>query len=431
MALANQRAIRTAQFALQGEELGRSTAQSAFELKIVPTGTVGRLGTSGLTTATGYNSSVGVQVSRRLETTGTLISLGPSYNRSGGDANTTLTLNIEQPLMRGWDPAVNLDPVRRAQFAVASSQRALEAARTNTALEAIGAYYAVLREKQLFDVAEGQRVRIEQHTAVAEAKERSGIIGPMDLLRAQVRLKESEDAANQARVNVEAALNRLRRALDIALDTGLRLAPAPDARLGGGDLEGEAVERRAEIVQLRADLDEAVRAVDVARKNVRPEVTLHIVAGQATQIDPFLAQYVPTTTRTWNVYLQSSSDLTRTAEKNALAQAELRVETARMALETKIEDVRRQVREQRLQLADARVRIGLREEQIRQAEARLALAQVKFSHDMASNLDVLEAETELQRAEAVVAAARADYAVGVYQLRAMAGHLLSRGEGRS
>jgi len=136
------------------------------------------------------------------------------------------------------------------------------------------------------------------------------------------------------------------------------------------------------------------------------------------------------------VYLQSSSDLTRTAEKNALAQAELRVETARMALETRIEDVRRQVREQRPQLADARARIGLREEQIRQAEARLALAQVKFSHDMASNLDVLDAETELQRAEAVVAAARADYAVGVYLLRAMAGHLLDRvspsplGEGR-
>jgi outer membrane protein TolC len=40
----------------------------------------------------------------------------------------------------------------------------------------------------------------------------------------------------------------------------------------------------------------------------------------------------------------------------------------------------------------------LREEQIRQGESRLALAQVKFSHDMASNLDVIEAETELQRA---------------------------------
>jgi outer membrane protein TolC len=49
---------------------------------------------------------------------------------------------------------------------------------------------------------------------------------------------------------------------------------------------------------------------------------------------------------------------------------------------------------------------------------------VKFSHDMASNLDVIEAESELQRAAASLAGARADYAIGIYQLRAMAGRLL-------
>jgi adhesin transport system outer membrane protein len=281
----------------------------------------------------------------------------------------------------------------------------------------------VLREQQMLEFAVGQRRRIEQHTRVAESKERSGIIGPMDLLRARIRLGEAQDALNQARVTSQAAMNRLRRALDISLDTEIVLAKPGEPRIDGANLEAEAALNRPEIVQMRAELGEAMRIAGVADKNVLPEVTLRVSAGQATT-DPFLVQYLPATQRQWSVFLQTSTDLARTAEKNAARQAALRAQSARIALESKIEEVRRQVREQRLQLDDARVRIALREGQIHQAETRLALAEVKFSHDMASNVDVIEAETELQRAEAILAGARVDFAVGVYQLRAMAGQLL-------
>ena len=422
--LASQRGLKSAQFAAQGEQLGVETARSAFDLKILPTGSVGRLGDNSVTGATGYNGSVGVQVSKVFEATGTQIALGPSYNRSGSETNTTLTLHLQQPLLRGWDSVVTLDPVRRAEHAYASSQRSFAQARVNAALETIAAYYGALREQRLLEFAENQRRRIDEHTAIAESKERSGLIGPMDLLRAKVRLKDAEDAVNQARVTMQAAMNRLKRAIDVPLDADLRLVQPRDASPEALDYEGEAIANRMEIVQLRADVDEAVRQAQVAQRNIRPEVTLHVTAGQATQVVPFLVQFVPTTSRQWAVYLESSAEFSRKAEENAWRQATLRVESLRLGLETKSEEIRRQVREQKLQLADLKVRIGLREEQIRQAESRLALAQVKFSHDMASNLDVIEAESELQRASASLAGARADYAVGIYQLRAIAGRLL-------
>ena len=422
--LTGQRALRTAQYSVQGEQLGMQTARSAFDLKILPTGSLGRISDSAVTTTTGYNGSVGVQFSKSFESTGTQIALGPSYNRSGGESNTTLTLHVQQPLLRGWDSVVTLDPVRRAEHSYAASQRALDQARVNAALETIGAYYSALREQRMQEFAQHQRRRIEEHTAIAESKERSGLIGPMDLLRAQVRLKDAEDAENQSRVSSQAAMNRLKRAMDVPLDADIRLVQPREAPPDNFDFEAEAVANRVEIVQLRADVDEAVRQAEVAQRNIRPEVTLHITAGQATQVVPFLVQFVPTTSRQWAVYLESSAEFSRKAEENAWRQALLRVESTRLALETKTEEIRRQVREQRLQLADLRVRIGLREEQIRQGESRLALAQVKFSHDMASNLDVIEAESELQRAAASLAGARADYAIGIYQLRAMAGRLL-------
>lgn len=422
--LTGQRALRTAQYSVQGEQLGMQTARSAFDLKILPTGSLGRISDNTVTTTTGYNGSVGVQFSKSFESTGTQIALGPSYNRSGGESNTTLTLHVQQPLLRGWDSVVTLDPVRRAEHSYAASQRALDQARVNAALETIGAYYSALREQRMQEFAQHQRRRIEEHTAIAESKERSGLIGPMDLLRAQVRLKDAEDAENQSRVSSQAAMNRLKRAMDVPLDADIRLVQPREAPPDDFDFEAEAVANRVEIVQLRADVDEAVRQAEVAQRNIRPEVTLHITAGQATQVVPFLVQFVPTTSRQWAVYLESSAEFSRKAEENAWRQALLRVESTRLALETKTEEIRRQVREQRLQLADLRVRIGLREEQIRQGESRLALAQVKFSHDMASNLDVIEAESELQRAAASLAGARADYAIGIYQLRAMAGRLL-------
>lgn len=422
IATSSHRTIQSGVRAVEGERLSVETAESAFDLKIVPTGTLGRIGSNAITDASGFNSSAGVLLSRRFET-GTVLSMGPTFNRFAGERNTTLALSLEQPLLRGWQRALSRDPLLRAEFSLASSERALSQARTNVALEAISAYYAVLRDANLEQFAQAQERRIEQHTQIAESKERSGLVGPNDLLRARIRLAEARDALNQARVTRLASMNRLRRALELPLDTPLALRRPADPRLDRAGLEDDAAANRPEIVQLRAELAEAMRNADVARRNVMPEVTLRVSAGQASA-DPLLAQFIPTTQRQWSVFLQASSDLERTAEKNASRQALLRAETSRIALETRVEDVRRQVREQLLQLDDARARIGLREDQAHQAETRLALAEVKFSHDMASNLDVIEAETELQRAEVVLAAARADYAVGIYQLRAIAGRLL-------
>jgi hypothetical protein len=73
-------------------------------------------------------------------------------------------MHLAQPLMRGWDSVVTLDPVHRAQHSVASSERSLEQARVNAALEAIAAYYTVLREQRLAAFAAAQLRRIDEHT---------------------------------------------------------------------------------------------------------------------------------------------------------------------------------------------------------------------------------------------------------------------------
>ena len=424
IALSANRNLTISKLGYEGEALGLDAARAEFELKIVPTTTLGTISRNALApAATGNNSSIGAQLTRKLEV-GTLLSIGPSWNRSGDTRNETLNLSVQQPLLKGFGSDVNLDGVRRAQFSIASAGRALGQTRVNTALETIATYYEVIKQKQLAGLSENLAERLRRHAIVASTKERVGVATAMDTYRAQIHLKDAEDAANQAHNAYEAAKNQLRFILNVSLESDIRLATPPPPELRVPNVELEAVRQRAELVQLRAEVEEAGRAIQVAANALLPDVRLRWDYGQAVAAQPSLAPFLPTTQRQSSVSLQAASDLSHTAEKANYRRAQLRLESLRVSLETKTADIRRQVRQQLALLDEGKRRIVLRKEQIRQAEGKLALAEVKFAHDMTDNFTVIEAEGERQRARANLFAAEAEHAVGVHNLEAIAGHLL-------
>lgn len=424
MALTANRNLVVSKINYQSEERGLDAANAEFALKIVPTTTFGTINNNALTpAATGGNNSIGAQLTKKFET-GTSIAFGPSWNRSGGVSNSTMNLSLQQPLLKGLGTDVNLDGVRRAQFSIASAGRSLGQARINVALETIASYYEAIKQKQLAELNTTLAERLRRQALIAHSKERVGLASPMDTYRAQIRLKDAEDAANQARNSFEAAKNQLKLTINMNIGSDIALAAPALPELGVADVEAEALERRAELVQLRAEIEEATRATQVAANALLPDVSLKWNYGQAVVFEPLLAQVLPTTQRQSSVYLQASSDLFRTAEKANYQRARLRVESLRVNLETRSDDIRRQVRQQLALLEEAKQRIVLRREQIGQAEGKLALAEVKFAHDMADNFAVIEAESELQRARSNLLATEADHAVGIYNLKAVAGHLL-------
>jgi outer membrane protein TolC len=423
-ALSANRNLAVSRLNYEGEERGLDAARAEFELKVVPTTTFGNIGGSaGALGVSGTNTSIGAALTKKLEM-GTQLSVGPSWNRSGDTRNETVNLSVQQPLLKGFGSDVNLDGVRRAQFGIASAGRALEQARVNTALEAIGTYYEAIKQKLLADLNDTLAERLRRHTIVARSKESVGLATPMDTYRAQIRLKDAEDSANQGRNAYDAARNQLKVILNMSLETDIKLAiPAPP-ELGVPNVEQEAVRQRAELVQLRAEIEEATRAIQVAANALLPDVSVKWNYGQAVSAQPAFAQLLPTTQRQSSVYLQVQSDVFHTAEKANHRRAELKLESLRVTLETKSADIRRQVKQQLALLDEAERRIVLRKDQIRSAEGKLALAEVKFVHDMADNFAVIEAESELQRARANLFATEAEHAVGVYTLKAIAGRLL-------
>ena len=71
-------------------------------------------------------------------------------------------------------------------------------------------------------------------------------------------------------------------------------------------------------------------------------------------------------------------------------------------------------------------RIALRQDQIIQAKGKMRLAEIKFSHGMGDNFDLLESEIEYQQAKTNVLSEKNAYIVGQYRLRAALGTLLAR-----
>ncbi len=424
IALAANRNLAMSRLGYESEERGLEAARAEFELKIVPTTMFGTLSNNALAPyATGNNSSIGAQLAKKFEA-GTLVSVGPSWNRSGDTRNQTMNLSVQQPLLKGFGSDVNLDGVRRAQFSIASSGRALDQARVNTALETIATYYEVIKQEQLARLSDALAERLRRHAIVAHSKERVGVATPMDTYRAQIYLKDAEDSANQARNAFQAAKNQLKFILNMSLEDDIKLETPPPPELRVPNLEQEAVLKRTELVQLRAEIEEATRAIQVSANALLPDVSVKWNYGQAVAAQPAFAQFLPTTQRQSSVYLQASSDLYHTAEKANYRRAQLRLESLRVSLDTKSSDIRRQVRQQLALLDEAKRRIVLRMEQIRQAEGKLALAEVKFAHDMADNFAVIEAEGERQRARANLFATEAEHAIGIYNLEAISGHLL-------
>ncbi|MBI4797915.1 MAG: TolC family protein [Desulfarculus sp.] len=123
----------------------------------------------------------------------------------------------------------------------------------------------------------------------------------------------------------------------------------------------------------------------------------------------------------------TSSDLNRTAENATFQRSLLSVQAAVRNREDRRDDVIRQVRRELRSLRRGQERIANQQEQIRQAEGQLELAQVKFQHGLTDNFTLLEAENRLRQSQTTLLSLVVDYIVGTYRIRAVLGTLVERG----
>ncbi len=420
LALKANRNLIQAGYGLQSQTLSLQASRSEFDLKIKPASRAGIVDGQ-------KDIGFGVDFDKKFDV-GVRASLKPEIERTDDLYTGRAGVSLHIPLLRGLGKAVNLDNLYRSRFSRRAAERSLYSARVNVVLETVSAVYDIKKQSQLVELFEFQAARLAGHAETARIKERVGLATPIDIYRAEIRLKDAEDNLASARESVANARDRLKLILSLPLEKKIRTT-APLAfepvRINPDEAVKLALSRRIELEQKADDIHEAERQAGIAKHNLLPRLDLVVGYDRFDSANEFRDSMGLNQDR-WAIYLTSDTDWARTNEKLDYRQRSLNLKNIRLSLEQTRDEINRDVRRQLKSLAKSHQRIQIRREQLRQADGKRALANLKFNYSMTDNFDVIEAETERQRAKVDLISAEIDYIIGTYRMRSVLGTLIER-----
>jgi len=423
LALRDNRYLISSAFGVESQKFSTDVAQSEFEWKFFPRVTA---------TATDDTSQIGggLGVEKKFEP-GIVASINPGIHRNyygyfdeafGSQIGISLTV----PLLRGFGSEINLRGVQTAQYAIRTAKRSHYQVQVSTVLEAVAAVYNIVQQRKLVYLYQDQVKRLQGHAIMAAAREKIGLATPIDVYRAQIRLKDAQDSSNRAQENLRSAGDRLKIVLATPLEQTLQVvAPldCPPVDIKISQAVETALEYRVELEQIDDAIKEAERDSRLAKNNVLPQ--LDLVANYISMDNDYTSAGASQfSDEIWSLNLVGKTDWSRTAEKAIYQQSQLTVKQVELNRLIRAENIKREVRQFFDALLKARERMRIRNDQIHEAEGKLALSKIKFDHAMADNFDLIEAETELQEARSNLLAAQIEYIVGMYRLRAAMGTLI-------
>jgi outer membrane protein TolC len=424
-ALTANRNLANSQDNLESARLTIVVAESDFELKIIPQTGVSFSSTN---TSSDYNTyALGLKLVQKFSY-GTTASVAPVVQLSGDSWRSSVDMRVTQPLLRGTNQEYNLSPVHGAQYADRSSRRSYYLSQVSTVVETVSGVYEVVRQRELVRLNEDAARRLNGFAQAAMAKEKAGLATPIDVYRASIQLKQAEDSLTSAREAFQDAADNLKVLLALKQDESI-LLEAPLSYQVLSIAEDKAVElaldRRVELEQAGDAVSEAQRQSRVAKHGTLPDLNLSLGYTRFSDNNNFNDTMLFDRDNK-GLSLVTSSDLTRTAEKANFQRSLLGVQAAVRNREDRRDDVIRQVRRELRSLRRGQERISNQQEQIKQSEGQLELAQVKFQHGMTDNFTLLEAENRLRQSQTTLLSLVVDYIVGAYRVRAALGTLVER-----
>lgn len=249
------------------------------------------------------------------------------------------------------------------------ARRNLVLTRSQVRLSVEQAFYGVLRAENLTEVAREGVALAERQLAVARDRVQAGAAAPVDVIRAESQLSSARAGLLQAEGAVQLALLAFRQTLGVGLDEPVRPASQPvEVEPIAIDLEADlafALENRAEVLQARA-------GVEAARKQV-----------ELTDND-----YTP--------------GLSHERARVGLKKAELALQQVR-------DGITLEIRQLYQTLLDAERQVEVLEQAVAAAEETLRITEAMYEAGVATDLELLNAQTAFLQARTNHVNARFDH----------------------
>lgn len=317
--------------------------------------------------------------------------------------------------------------IDQARAGRTTARRRVQLERSALAFQAIQAFYATLLADARLRVQDEQIAQLKRTLDVVEQQQAAGTATNFEIQSTKTRLSAARSARTQFRSQRRRQVAELRRLLGVDAGTRVRLhgslneAETRTTLTRADTLVDEAVPRHPSVQLARAQAQAAQRAIHVADQADAPQLALTAQGGIKNGYPGDLNE--PRLNESIGLSLQVPL-FEGFATERQIDEAEAQAAAA----EARLEDVRWQVRTRiRQATADLRARLDQLETtaaRVEQARAAARIARTRHEAGTVTNLDLLNAETELQRARLEQTEVRHQVIMGRYALRRAAGTLL-------
>ena len=314
-----------------------------------------------------------------------------------------LSVRLTQPLLRGAGREVSHEALVQAERTMIYEVRDFELFREDFALEVASRFYGLVQSnKQILNQAENLE-RASFDRSKSEALFNVGRVTELEVLRAKRQELNSQNALLGARESYLLELDRFRIFLGLQESVVLEIADEPPSYVPVAyDLESAvqvALENRLDVLNRREQVEDAERAVRIARNGLLPDLDLTLSLGRnalaaatVSDLDLDLDQ------SDVSAGLSLEIPLDRVDESHAYRTAQISLERARRGYEVFVETLRSEIRSAIRELERREISVQITRELITGEEKNKRLAVLQYERGQIDNRELVDAEQSLLNA---------------------------------
>jgi outer membrane protein TolC len=361
------------------------------------------LGSEAVDTATGE-----VTASQVLPTGGVVSATGSSSgtrDRGGtGDleAGTDVSASLRQPLLRGAGYESSHESLTQAERGVVYAIRDFARFREQFLIDVTRKFYDILSQRTVLRNTQERYTAVEYQVRRARALFDIGKQDKIEVLRAENEELRVRNAVINARDALGLSIDQFKVFLGLPVSVRFDVAEEePPFRRVDVSLDSAvaaALANRFDLANDREQLEDAERALRIARRNLLPDLSLQADWNASSPATSRLLDH-RYGDRTGSVGLFLEIPLQQTLERNSYRQSEIALDRQHRTHQEFRDNVVVEVRDTLRRLRQAAVGLEIQESTIRVVQKLSEKAQIDFDSGRIGNRDLLEAQQSLTDAK--------------------------------
>lgn len=332
----------------------------------------------------------------------------------------TLSATLTQPLYTGGNL---LNNYKFARLAVDNSELQYSVERQDLILEVYEAYYEMMKAEKLLDVANQSILALEALRNQTLEFYKAGVVPKVDVLSTEGQLAQERIRRTQSQTDIDRFRAQLNNLLRYPQATQIRIVQDYEYipnRYQPPDIFTTAVSNRLEIQQANINMAQALALVKSAQSALIPQIQLQI-EGSRTNDDwnPF----DPEAINDWKIQGLVSWGFNMFRNRETVQEQRALQGRAFVDREQQVEDILRDVQQAYLDMkrseadiSDSRKAVIFRRENFR-------INQERYKEQVATYIEVLDAQRELAQAQGDYFSALIDYRLNTAVLERQMGIL--------